>query len=257
VRPATLLAALSALGLTFSLMVGPALATHVTPIAINSGNPTCEDFEEQYGDGQDWTEFKLQDDSKEGGPNNLQDGTYSDGTLTVTIDNFDGTSFDWSSNIGVDAVFVKAGNDKHNLYLYDPESLGDTGLQSQDGSGNGISHISFCYDAGDDQSEEPSVESIPPSVESVPPSVESVPPSVESVPPSVESVPPSVDESTDASVEGSVLGGTGTPEPSTPDTAFGSDNGPSPLPTIAFGAILLASLAGLACVNVQAVRTRS
>jgi hypothetical protein len=62
--------------------------------------------------------------------------------------------------------------------------------------------------------------------------------------------------STGGSVEGSVLGGTGTPEPSTPDTAMGAGNGPSPLPTIAFAAILLASLAGLAWVNVQAVRTR-
>jgi hypothetical protein len=67
----------------------------------------------------------------------------------------------------------------------------------------------------------------------------------------------SVEGSAEGSVEGSVLGNTGTPEPSTPDTAMGAGNGPSPLPTIAFGAILLASLAGLAWVNVQAVRTRS
>jgi hypothetical protein len=84
------------------------------------------------------------------------------------------------------------------------------------------------------------------------------------------SVPPSVEQSVEASaggstpasasapasVEGSVLGGTGTPAPSTPDTALGSTNGPSPLPTLAFGAILVASLAGLAWVNVQAVRAR-
>lgn len=245
-RPAALMAALSALGLTFTLMVGPALATHVEPIPVNSGNPTCADFAEQYNDGNPWIEFKLEDKSNEGGPNQLQDGTYSDGTLEVTIDNFDGTSFDWSSNIGVDAVFVKAGNDKHNLYLYDPESTGDDGLQSQDGSGNGISHISFCYDTNDEESEEPSVE------ESTEASVE------ESTEASVEeSTEASVEESTEASVEGSVLGGTGTPAPSTPDTALDAANGPSPLPTIVFGAILLASLAGLAWVNVQAVRTRS
>lgn len=84
-----------------------------------------------------------------------------------------------------------------------------------------------------------------------------------------ESVPPSVEQSVEASsggstpasasasVEGSVKGGTGTPAPSTPDTALDGTNGPSPLPTIVFGAILLASLAGLAWVNVQAVRARS
>jgi hypothetical protein len=67
----------------------------------------------------------------------------------------------------------------------------------------------------------------------------------------------SVDESAAASVEGSVLGGVGTPAPSTPDTAMGAGNGPSPLPILAFGAIVLASLAGLAWVNVQAVRSRN
>ncbi|MDQ4036114.1 MAG: hypothetical protein M3153_09295 [Chloroflexota bacterium] len=125
-------------------------ASHVTPTPISSGNPACEDFEP---DGEEWTQLKLQDTSNEGGPNQLQDGTYTDGTLEVTIDNFANNQFDWSSNIGVDAVFVKAGNDKHNLYLYDPEATEDTGLKPQAGQGNGISHISFCYDNGDDRSE--------------------------------------------------------------------------------------------------------
>jgi hypothetical protein len=55
--------------------------------------------------------------------------------------------------------------------------------------------------------------------------------------------------------EQSVAGGTGTPAPSVPDTA-GGDQGPSPLPTIAFAALLMASLVTLAAVNVQAVRSR-
>ena len=107
---------------------GFAQAASVVPTPINDGNPGCSDF----GDG--WTEFKL-----EGG--NLADGTYSDGTLEVTIDNFvnsdSGTpgSFDWSSNIGVDAVFVKAGNDKHNLYVYDPEFDRRHGPQPAGGQG--------------------------------------------------------------------------------------------------------------------------
>ena len=57
--------------------------------------------------------------------------------------------------------------------------------------------------------------------------------------------------------EGSVQGGTGTPEPSQPDTAMGlQGGGPSPIPTIAFGMILLASLGSLAYVNVKAARAR-
>lgn len=134
----TLVGLLATLGLLAAFAM-PTLAASVTPTPINDGNPTCGGFNAA------WTELKVEP------PGN---GVFTDGTLTVTITNFvnssSGTpgSFDWSSNIGVDAVFVKAGNDKHNLYTYNPESTGDTGLGPQSGTGNGISHISFCYDAG-------------------------------------------------------------------------------------------------------------
>jgi hypothetical protein len=134
----TLLGLLATLGLMAAFAM-PALAASVTPTPIsNDNNPTCSDFGA-------WTELKSEP------PGN---GQVSDGTLTVTISNFvqssSGTpgSFDWASNIGVDAVLVKAGSDKHNLYVYNPESTGDTSLSPQAGSGNGISHISFCYDSG-------------------------------------------------------------------------------------------------------------
>jgi len=227
-RPTLLVAAVAALALSLLWVMSPALATHVVPTPINEGNPTCDDFAPE---GEDWTQFKLQGDD-------LADGTYTDGTLEVTIDNFvnsnSGTpgSFDWSSNIGVDAVFVKAGTDKHNLYLYDPEETSDTGLGPQAGQGNGISHISFCYDEDE---------------ESAPPSAE------ESV---SESVSESVAESVPASAEQSVEAGTGTPAASNPDTA-GIFGGSNPLPTIAFSLILLASLAGLAFANVKGARSRS
>jgi hypothetical protein len=115
---------------------GAVSAASVTPTPIDDGNPTCAEF-------GSWDEVKADPPAN---------AVFSDGTLTVTISNFvqssSGTpgSFDWSSNIGVDAVFVKAGNDKHHLYVYAPESMGDTDLGPQSGTGNGISHISFCYD---------------------------------------------------------------------------------------------------------------
>ena len=220
-RPTLLIAAVSALALSLLWVLSPVLATHVTPTPINEGNPTCEDFAPE---GEDWTQFKLEGDD-------LADGTYTDGTLEVTISNYvnsdSGTpgSFDWESNIGVDAVFVKAGSDKHNLYLYDPEETSDTGLGPQAGQGNGISHISFCYDVEEE----------------------------ESVPESAEE---SVAESVPASAEQSVEAGTGTPAASNPDTA-GIFGGSNPLPTIAFSLILLASLAGLAFANVKGARSRS
>ena len=102
----------------------PALGASVTPTPIsNDNNPTCSNFGA-------WTELKVDP------PGN---GVFTDGVLSVTITNFtnnDPKGFDWTSNIGVDAVLVKAGSDKHNLYVYNPESTGDTGLGPQAGQGN-------------------------------------------------------------------------------------------------------------------------
>ena len=67
-----------------------------------------------------------------------------------------------------------------------------------------------------------------------------------------ESVPESGDESEDQGVEA----GTGTPAGSMPDGAQSTD-GSSPLPTIAFSLILLASLSALAFANVKASRNIS
>jgi hypothetical protein len=82
----------------------------------------------------------------------VTDGTFSDGTLTVTIDVRDtaaGQVFDWTSNIGVDVVIAKGGPNA-NVYTYVGESTGDTGLHAPanaSGKFAGLSHISFCYDA--------------------------------------------------------------------------------------------------------------
>ena len=189
---------------------GAASAASVTPTPVNDGNPTCADFDAS------WTELKV-----DGG---LGNGTFTDGTLEVTISNFQNSnsgtpgSFDWSSNIGVDAVFVKAGNDKHNLFVYNPESTGDTGLGPQAGQGNGISHISFCYD--EDDAPPPQDDPEPPVDE--PPADE--PPGDEPTPPSDE---PSSPDDPAPSPSGEVRGVTGTPRPTLPptDTLSSTDAG--------------------------------
>lgn len=147
------LAWLVVLGLAITSVAAPSasvLAASVTPIAINSGNPTCADLAATYGGGQTWLEAKKDP------PGN---GTLTvAGFGTITISNFEQSaegepgSFDWSATFGIDAVFVKAGTSKHNLYRYAAtagatEKTSDTELESQDGTGNGISHILFCYDA--------------------------------------------------------------------------------------------------------------
>jgi hypothetical protein len=63
-------------------------------------------------------------------------------------------------------------------------------------------------------------------------------------------------ESEQESAEGSNLGNTGTPEGSVSNGAVG-ENGVSPLPTLVFSLILLASLGGLAFANVKTARNRS
>ena len=61
-----------------------------------------------------------------------------------------GQTFSWSSTVPSTRVLVKAGSDNHALYVYAPtagsaESSGDTNL-THGPSQQGISHISFCYD---------------------------------------------------------------------------------------------------------------
>jgi hypothetical protein len=103
------------------------------------GNPGCADI---APDGVTWIELKVQAPA---------DGQFTDGTLTVNLDvssTSDGQVFDWDSNIGVDAVIVKGGPDA-NVYVYNPESMGDTGLHAPENASGmfaGLSHISFCYD---------------------------------------------------------------------------------------------------------------
>lgn len=117
-------------------------------------NPNCSDL--GYGFG-----FKI-DESPDGtftftaADGELTGGAPSDPNNSVTISNAGNGSatFDWTSTLPVDAVFVKGGPVGGNLYVYDPnEDTGDTGLGTPavDGQGNGvtapaISHIEFCYD---------------------------------------------------------------------------------------------------------------
>ena len=149
------LAWLGILGLTITALAAPSAsvrAASVAPIAIsNNSSPTCADYDGTFGGGQTWLEAKKDP------PGNGTLTVAGFGTITITnfqqSDSTDPGSFDWSSTFGIDAVLVKAGSDKHNLYVYAAnagatESMGDTELEPQDGSGNGISHISFCYDTG-------------------------------------------------------------------------------------------------------------
>lgn len=108
-----------------------ASASHVAPY-VKSGNPSCATVEGGAG----LTEFRIEP---------VADGTYSDGTLTVTLAvNESAKTFDWSANRLVEIVIVKGGPKGANVYDYpSPGDTSDTGLQSPGNSG--LSHLSFCY----------------------------------------------------------------------------------------------------------------
>ncbi|MGH2748086.1 MAG: hypothetical protein ACRDKB_09205 [Actinomycetota bacterium] len=118
---------------TLATVVMPSAgASHVTPQEV-SGNPSCATL------GSGFEELKVEP---------VSSGTFSDGTLTVTL-SVSGRSFSWSSNIGVDAVLVKGGPNA-NAYRYSPEATADSGLTAPINPNNnepyGLSHVSFCYD---------------------------------------------------------------------------------------------------------------
>jgi hypothetical protein len=112
----------------------PGAASAATPTATLTDNPDCADINST------WTEFKID--------RRPQNGVYTadNSTLQITISNTsdNADTFDWASNLGLDAVLVKAGT-KTLLYTYDPEATSDTGLVTPDGKTG--SHVSFCYDA--------------------------------------------------------------------------------------------------------------
>lgn len=139
-----------------ALLMVPAAAqaASVAPVLVtSSNNPGCDDIPNAD---PDWVEYKPHDSTPVGtyGPD-------TDGTLEVefTVNPAaaapnDFQTVDWSSNIGVDAVIIKATN-AGNAYVYDPpgpESTGDTGLVAPLAGGNkpaDVSHVTFCYDAND------------------------------------------------------------------------------------------------------------
>ena len=121
--------------------------SHADPLAIDiDGPPRCRarelgEFLVEQGDlpaRPDWEEFKIDEM-----PGNE---VYTDGVVTITITNATNTSFDWSSNIGIDAVYVKSGQGGSVVYLYDPpaEATSGEGLSTRDEKD--ISHVTFCYD---------------------------------------------------------------------------------------------------------------
>src|SRR5215218_1270389 len=104
--PYRLVAWLTVVAMVAIAVLGPtaprSLAASVTPIFVDeTSNLTCVDFAVTEGGGQSWQEVKRDPP---------RDGTITvAGFGTITISNFTGKTFDFTSTFGIDAVYVKAG----------------------------------------------------------------------------------------------------------------------------------------------------
>ena len=81
--------------------------------------------------------------------NGVYVATFPDGhTNTITISNYDGTHFDWSSEIPISAVIVKGGT-AVNIFYYDPAAARDALLYAPINPNTempyGLSHVTFCW----------------------------------------------------------------------------------------------------------------
>jgi hypothetical protein len=115
---------------------GPPSGNGVQPVLV-TGNPNCT---QTLGYDFGW---KPQPEPPPSGSYAFPDGI---NTFDLTSD---GSYFDWTSTLGLDAVIVKAGPNA-NVYTYAPESTGDTLLHGPINPNNdqpyAISHIELCYD---------------------------------------------------------------------------------------------------------------
>ena len=91
-RRSLIVAAMAAAVLVAASVSG---AAKVSPILLSGASDQGKNCSDNQGSGQTWTQLKVD-------PPNA--GTYTDGTLTVTVSYESDNVFDWTSNIGVDGV---------------------------------------------------------------------------------------------------------------------------------------------------------
>ncbi len=114
-------------------------ADPVPPTPDVENNPVCSDIDGGAG----WLELLI---------DNVENGDYfdDDGPLMVTLSNViigsgnQAIQFDWSSNIAVQAIIVRGGQQGDNVYIYNPPAQADDMLTPDD-QGSDVSNIYFCY----------------------------------------------------------------------------------------------------------------
>jgi hypothetical protein len=158
-RPRRALVGFAAMVLGTAGVVGGLASTAVAhegtePVPTDE-NLSCAELAEEVGTDEEWVEFKHEGFFEEEGEYDLvlsDRGTPDDDSddAVVTIDVTGPKNFDWQSNVGIDAVFVKGGTAHGSyIYYYDGEELTsdvDYTVPPYGGEQNSISHITFCWD---------------------------------------------------------------------------------------------------------------
>ena len=112
------------------LAVVCALGLALSPTALaetREGNVKCS---------SDQSSFTIN-----GNPGN---GTFSDGTVSITITNSDSDSFNWSATRSLDSVLVKGGNFTE-VNPGGTSGFATSAFNQNSGQNYGISHVTFCY----------------------------------------------------------------------------------------------------------------
>jgi hypothetical protein len=119
-------------------------------------NPTCAHFAPA---GKTWYELRVEDPSETTDPEYFN-GEFTDGYLTVDISEYfiddgdegeiDGQVFEWTSNMDIEAIFVKGGNYgnfcDYQAFDFKWDDLLHAPINTGSGDYYGLSHISFCYE---------------------------------------------------------------------------------------------------------------
>lgn len=207
--------------LAIALFPRASSGSHVAPISVGY-NASCDDLSPS---GTMWHEMEIDP---------VEDGTYSQGRLAVSINvtsENDTVTIGWSSNIAIDAVFVKGGPGG-NFYHYSSPQDSDTELLPPLNPNNGKrfnpSHLLICTTTSLDTP----TATAPPPATATPPATETVPPTATQSPAATGTI--AATSTLSASVTPTPPGATGTPGPSpTPSatTMPGATMTPNPTAT--------------------------
>lgn len=139
----------SALAMGTSGLAMAAGPDYYTNTQIPTGNAASECSALGSLIGKEFTySLKWNEGAGEGAPSQTETANFPEHSNTITVSNSimeedEYKAFDWSSDPnGIGAVLVKA-SQGYNVYTYDPQARGDSGLYAPDNKG--ISHVTFCW----------------------------------------------------------------------------------------------------------------